>query len=87
MITRKDKVQAEIDKTKDKIAELQTKLKDLETKYVELENIEIVEFVRGLNVPLNNLPDVLKSAKSTSPSTPTSSSPLLNQDGDVRKEN
>lgn len=50
------KVEAEIVKTKAKISEFQTKLKELEQRRVELENSEIVEIVRGMSIPLEELP-------------------------------
>ena len=53
--TRTAKVQAEIDKAKAKLAEQQKQLRELESKRTELENTEIVEIVRGLNIPLENL--------------------------------
>lgn len=50
------KVEAEIVKTKAKVSELQTKLKELEQRRMELENSEIVEIVRGMSIPLEELP-------------------------------
>jgi len=57
------KVQAEIEKAKEKLAEQQAKIKELEAKHTELENMEIVDIVRGLNIPLDNLVEVLQSVK------------------------
>ena len=53
----------DIDKTKEKINEFQTRLRDLEKQKTELENIEIVEAVRGTDIPLNDLPAVLKALR------------------------
>jgi len=57
------KVQIEIDKTRAKIAEQQARLKELETKRTEIENMEIVDIVRGLSIPLENLGSILQSLK------------------------
>jgi len=62
---QKTKIQAEIDKIRAVLAEQQNKLKVLEAKHTELENLEIVEIVRGLHIPLENLAEVLQSVKST----------------------
>ena len=62
-LTRKEKVQAEIIKAKDKLAEQQAKIKELENKHNELENMEIVDVVRGLNIPLDNLAEVLQTLR------------------------
>ena len=55
-------VNKDIDKTKEKISEFQARLRELEKQKTELENTEIVEAVRGMDIPLNNLPAVLKGA-------------------------
>jgi len=69
-ISRKTKVQDEIDKAKARLLEQQARIKELEAKHTELENIEIVEIVRGLNIPLDDLAAVLRSVKSgTVPAT------------------
>ena len=54
------KIQAEIDKVKAKISEQQARLKELEQKKLEAENSEIVDIVRGMSVPLEELPLVLQ---------------------------
>ena len=53
----------DIDKTKEKINEFQARLRDLEKQKTELENTEIVEAVRGIDIPLNDLPAVLKALR------------------------
>lgn len=58
-----ERVNKDIDKTKEKINEFQARLRDLEKQKTELENIEIVEAVRGMDVPLDNLPAVLKALR------------------------
>jgi soluble cytochrome b562 len=49
------KVQAEIEKARAKLAEQQARIKELESKHMELENMEIVDIVRGLKIPLGAL--------------------------------
>ena len=61
--TRTHKVQAEIDKAKAKLAEQQARIKELEAKHTELENMEIVDIVRGLKIPLDGLAAALQSIK------------------------
>ena len=58
--TKSAKIEAEIEKVKAKIAEQQTKLKELEQRKVEAENSEIVDIVRGMSIPLAELPLVLQ---------------------------
>ena len=54
MNTKLQRVHREIDKTKDKITILQGKMR-------ELENLEIVDTVRGLNISLTDLGNLLKT--------------------------
>jgi hypothetical protein len=61
--TRTAKVEAEIEKAKAKLAEQQTRLKELEAKRTELENTEIVDIVRGMSIPLEDLAVLLQSMK------------------------
>ena len=58
--TKSMKIQAEIDKVKAKISEQQARLKELEQKHREAENEEIVDIVRGMSVPLDELPILLQ---------------------------
>jgi septal ring factor EnvC (AmiA/AmiB activator) len=58
-----ERVNKDIDKTKDKINEFQARLKELEKQKTELENTEIVEAVRGMDIPLNDLPAILKALR------------------------
>ena len=55
-----ERVNKDIDKTKEKINEFQARMRELEKQKTELENTEIVEAVRGMDIPLNDLPAVLK---------------------------
>jgi uncharacterized protein YjgD (DUF1641 family) len=57
------KVQAEIEKARVKLAEQQSRIKELEAKHTELENVEIVDIVRGLKIPLDELTAALQSVK------------------------
>jgi len=65
--SRTAKVQAEIEKTKGKISDQQAKLRELEAKRTEIENSEIVDIVRGLSIPLDQLAVFLQSAKNGEP--------------------
>lgn len=58
-----ERVNKDIDKTKEKISEFQAKLRELEKQKTELENTEIVEAVRGMDIPLNDLPAILKALR------------------------
>lgn len=57
------KVQAEIEKARAKLIEQQARLKELEGRRTELENLEIIDLVRGLNIPLDNLAETLQALK------------------------
>ncbi len=61
--TKTAKVEAEIEKTKAKISELQAKLKELEQRKLELENSEIVEIIRGMSIPLDQLPLLIQKLR------------------------
>lgn len=63
-ITKAAKVEAEIEKVKAKITEFQTKLRELEHKKTEIENSEIVDVVRGMSIPLDELATLLQAVKS-----------------------
>lgn len=52
----------EIEKTRDKIGVLQARLRDLEKQKTELENTEIISAVRGMDISLTELADMLKAA-------------------------
>lgn len=54
------KIQAEMEKVKAKISEAQAKLKE---KHREAENEEIVDIVRGMSVPLDELPLLLQKLR------------------------
>ena len=58
-----ERVAKEIHKTQEKINEFQARLRELEKQKTELENIEIVEAVRGMDVPLTDFPAILKALR------------------------
>ena len=62
-VTKSAKIEAEIEKVKAKITEQQTRLKDLEQKKLEAENSEIVDIVRGMSIPLAELPLLFEKLK------------------------
>ncbi|WP_195615174.1 DUF4315 family protein [Intestinimonas butyriciproducens] len=62
-ISKSAKIQGEIDKLKTKIAEQQTKLRELEQNKREAENSEIVEVVRGMSIPLDELAVLLQTIR------------------------
>ena len=62
-ISRTAKIDAEIAKAKQKLAEQQGKIRELERKRSEAVNLEIVEIVRGLNIPLDQLAVKLQEIK------------------------
>ena len=64
--SKSQKIQAEIDKVKAKISEQQARPKELEQKHREAENEEIVDIVRGMSVPLDELPLLLQKLRGTS---------------------
>ena len=71
--TKRNKVQAEIDKARERLMEQQSRLKELESKRTEIENMEIVDIVRGMSIPLDDLAAVLQSIKGAAiPAAPTS---------------
>ena len=63
-ISKRAKIQAEIETVTAKINEQQARLKELEQKKLEAENSEIVEIVRGMSVSLTDLPVLLQTIKS-----------------------
>ena len=65
-ISKSAKIEAEIEKVKTKITEQQARLKELEQKKVEAENSEIVDIVRGMSVPLDELPLLLQKLRGAS---------------------
>ena len=65
-VSRTAKIDAEIKRAKVKLAEQQGKIRELEKKRTEIENLEIVEIVRGLHIPLDQLPAMLEKIKNGS---------------------
>ena len=64
--TKSAKIWAEMEKVKAKISDQQTRLKELEQKHKEAENEEIVDSVRGMSSPLEELPLLLQKLRGTS---------------------
>ena len=62
-ISKRAKIQAEIEKVTAKINEQQARLKELEQKKLEAENSEIVDIVRGMSISLAELPLVLQQLR------------------------
>ena len=60
---RTQKARAEAEKARLKLIEQQAKLKELEAKQTEFENMDIVDIVRGMSIPLDDLAAVLQSLK------------------------
>ena len=54
-----DRINKEIAKTREKITEYQNKLKGLETQKTEAENLEIVQLVRAMRLPPQELTAML----------------------------
>lgn len=57
------KIQGEIDKARAKLSDQQARLRELEQKHKEAENEEIVDIVRGMSIPLDELPVLLQKLK------------------------
>ncbi len=57
------KIQGEIDKARAKLSEQQARLRELEQKHKEAENEEIVDIVRGMSIPLDELPVLLQKLR------------------------
>ncbi len=64
--TKSAKIWAEMEKVKAKISDQQAWLKELEQKHKEAENEEIVDIVRGMSIPLDELPLLLQKLRGTS---------------------
>ena len=63
--TKSAKIWAEMEKVKAKISDQQARLKELEQKHKEAENEEIVDIVRGMSIPLDELPLLLQKLRGT----------------------
>lgn len=85
MNTKIERVNKDIDKTKEKISEFQAKLRELEKQKTELENTEIVEAVRGMDIPLTDLPAILKALREPS-GAPFTSGQIVPKSATTEKE-
>lgn len=56
-----EKINEEIEKKRAKVAQLQAEIRGLEQKRTEQENLEIVGLVRGVDLPLDALAELLRS--------------------------
>ena len=65
------KIQAKIEKAKAKLAEQQRMVRELEHERTATENMEIVDIVRGLNIPLDTLATALQAIKAGTVPVPT----------------
>ena len=74
MVTSKTaRARTEVEKARLKLIEQQAKLKELEARQTEFENMDIVDIVRGMSIPLDDLAAILQSLKSAViPAEPTS---------------
>lgn len=86
MNARIERVNKDIDKTKEKISEFQARLRELEKQKTELENIEIVEAVRGMDIPLTDLPALLKALRTQKGAPFTSGQPGPKSPSNTDKE-
>lgn len=68
------KIQGEIDKARAKLSEQQARLRELEQKHKEAENEEIVDIVRGMSIPLDELPVLLQKLKGGGADSPAPTS-------------
>ena len=62
-VSRTARIDAEIERAKTKIIEQQGRLKELEQKRRGIEDMEIVDIVRGLRIPLDQLAAMLQDIK------------------------
>ena len=74
-----ERVSKEIEKTKEKINEQQARLRELEKQKTELENLDIVSTVRGMNISLADLGELLKHVRQTAPATSGQVDPKLDE--------
>lgn len=74
--TKSAKIWAEMEKVKAKISDQQTRLKELEQKHKEAENEEIVDIVRGMSIPLDELHLLLQKLRGTSGQAGQKSAPV-----------
>lgn len=80
-----ERVNKEIEKTKEKISEFQARLREFEKQKTELENIDIIEAVRGMDIPLNDLASILKAFR-TQGGAPSSSGQVGPKRAAIEKE-
>ena len=63
MNTRIEKIKLDLEKNKEKISKLQTRQRALERQLVELQNADILAVVRAIDVPPEELPELIRKLK------------------------
>ena len=63
MNTKIERINKEIEKAKAKVNEHQARLRELEKQKTELENLDIVSAVRGMNISITDLAELLKNVR------------------------
>ena len=79
MNAKVQRVEKEINKTKEKISTEQARLRDLEKQKTELENLDIVSTVRGMNISIADLAELLKQVNGNAPATSGQVGPKLDE--------
>jgi hypothetical protein len=69
-----EKIEIEMQKTREKIAEYQNRLKELDGRKTEAENLQIIQLVRSLRIPHNELKAYLLGETQTAAVTATADS-------------
>jgi hypothetical protein len=64
-----EKIEIEMQKTREKIAEYQNRLKELDGRKTEAENLQIIQLVRSLRIPHNELKAYLLGETQTAAAT------------------
>ena len=63
MNQRIEKVKLELEKTREKISRLQARQRDFERQLVELQNADILAIVRAIDVPPEELSELIRKLK------------------------
>ena len=66
-MTKLQKIEAALEREKEKLRQQQTTIRDLERQRLDEENIQIVQAVRKLKIPLEELDDFLSKRKNNLP--------------------
>ena len=84
--TKTAKVEAEIVKAKAKAAEFQAKVKELENRKTAIENTEIVDIVRGMSIPLDELATLLQTIRNGGAAPAPASGQIVPKSTQTKKE-